>query len=219
MMLRWFSLCGIVVPLLDIGIIVFASTHRPGFDPVFDFLSQLGVPGEPYSTLVSAWWMAFPFLFWPFAVAVHAGTHGDPHAWVTPTLLALFALFLGGCGVFHCDPGCVGITLSSKLHSTSSALAALSMAPCPYLLWRTTRHDERWQGYRAFHLTLQTLGLAALFVLILSVVRVVSGRGLLERLFWGLYYVWVVGVAIRLLKLGRLERAAPCHEAEPAAAR
>ena len=139
--------------------------------------------------------------------------------WGTPALLVLFAVFIGGCGVFHCDPGCLGLTLSSKLHSISSGLAALCMAPCPYCLWRTTRHDERWHGYRAFHLAVQVVGLAALVCLILSILNFAYWRGLFERLFWGLYYVWVVGVAVRLLKLGRLERAAPCHEAESAAAR
>lgn len=202
--LRWGSLCGMVVPLLDAVITGLVSAWQRHYTPLGDYISQLGVPERPGSWLLSDWWIVFPFLFIPFAVAVRIGTLGDPHAWVAPVLLGAAGVLVGLCGVFHCDPGCLGRTFPGRAHLLVSSLASLVLCPCPAILWATTRRDERWRGTRRFNLLTQTAGAAALAVLLCAYRHLVPLVGLWERTFWGVYQVWVFITAFTLFRRANL---------------
>jgi hypothetical protein len=83
--LRWFPLCGIVVPLLDALVLGLVMAGESGYDPVTQYGSILAETGRPHALIVCAWWIAFPFLYAPFAAAVYTGVRGNRCAWVTLT--------------------------------------------------------------------------------------------------------------------------------------
>jgi hypothetical membrane protein len=210
-LLRWVSLCGIVVPLLDALANTFVGVVQPHYDFLRDYVSDLAARGRPYSGVLCALWLAFPFLFGPFAVVVYAGLRGHWFGEVPAFLLGLFALFIGLCGVFRYDPASPEQTLSSRVHVVVSILASAALALCPFFLWLATRHDARWQSFRRFSLLMQAAGLLAALLLALAYFRVITWGGFAERSFWGVYYVWVFGLAWKLRLLGKAACPAPPH--------
>jgi hypothetical membrane protein len=196
------SLCGIVVPPLDVLINLLVAAQQPGYDFVRDYVSDLAALGRPYSEVLCVWWALFPLQFGPFAVAVAAGLRGHRLARIPPTLLALFAVFMGLCGVFRFDPSSPEHTVSSQLHVTCAILASLALLPSPFFLWLATRRDTPWRDFHRFSLCLQAAGLVAGFFLVEAALHVADPAGLAERGFWAVYYIWIVGLAIKLRRMG-----------------
>ncbi len=200
--LRWLSLCGIVAPPVDAAVNALVAAAQPHYDFVRDYVSSLAAADRPGSAVLCALWAAFPLVFGPFAVAVYAGLRGHRFGRIPPALLLCFSLFLGLCGIFRFDPTDPDLTLSSRTHMIVSTLASAVLFPTPFCLWLATRRDPRWQGVRRFSLLLQAVGLMAGFLLALAYFEVLSLGGLAERGYWAVYYVWIVGVALKLRCLG-----------------
>jgi hypothetical protein len=118
--------------------------------------------------------------------------------------LLIFAVFISLCGVFPCDPGCHGRTLSAKVHFAVSGVAAVALTPCPLVFWWITRQDARWKGFRLFSWVIQVAGALALLALGLAFLHWFPLAGVIERIFWGLYYLWIIAIAVRLFQLGAL---------------
>jgi hypothetical membrane protein len=200
--LRWLSLCGILAPLLDSLVVGIISALQPNFDPVRDYLSLLTAPEHPDRGFLRAWWISFGIQFAPFAAAYYAGTRNNRHPWIVPILLLVFAFFISLSGVFPCDPGCRGRTISAKLHYSVSTVAALALTPCPFVFWWSTRQDARWRGFRLFSGVIQVAGIATLLALLWAFLNWYPWAGLIERIFWGLYYLWILVIAVKLFQLG-----------------
>lgn len=199
--LRWLSLCGIVVPPLDALVNALVGAAQPHYDFLRDYASDLAAQGRPYSEALCALWAAFPLLFGPFAVAVHAGLREHRFGQILPILLGLFAVFISLCGIFRYDPASPEHPFS-QVHLIVSMLASIALFPGPFFLWLATRHDASWQRFRKFSLLLQAAGLLAACLLALAYFRVMTWGGFAERSFWGVYYVWIVGLAIKLRQMG-----------------
>jgi hypothetical protein len=200
--LRRLSLCGILVPPLDGTVNAVVAAYQPHYNPVREYVSALGATSSPVGDALSAFWIAFPFLFGPFAIAVYVGTRHGRHSWLTPLLLAIFSVCIGLCGVFRCSPDCASQDFSTDSHLIVSSLSSATLFPCPFFFWLTTRHDPRWTWLRRFSLFVQVLGIAALVALGLAFLHVLLVGGLCERLFWCVYYLWFVPLGIKLFRLG-----------------
>jgi hypothetical membrane protein len=201
--LRWLSLFGIVVPALDSLANTVVGLHRPKYNFLLDYISDLGARGRPDSDALCAVWVTFPLLFAPFVIAVYEGLQEHRFGWVVPALLEFFALFLGLCGIFRFDPAGPYTTFASQVHVLATGLAGTAVFPGPFVLWLATRHDPRWQGVRRFSLLLQAGGAVTAVLFALVHFHVLWWAGLIERGFWGVYYVWFVALALQLRRLGR----------------
>ncbi len=201
--LRWFALCGIVVPPVDALINAIVAAQQPGYNFLRNYVSDLAAQGRPYSGVLCVWWALFPLEFGPFVVAVYIGLRGHRYGRILPVLLGLFALCMGLCGIFRFDPADPMHTFSSRVHVIVSALSGATLFPNPFFLWFATRHDDRWQRFRHFSLLMQAAGVVAVLLLALAFLRVMNWYGFAERSFWAVYYVWIVGLALELRRLSK----------------
>jgi len=128
-------------------------------------------------------------------------------------LLAAFAVFISLCGIFRLDPANPEHTFSSRVHVIVSLLAGIALFPTTFFLWLATRHDPDWTRFRGFSLFMQAAGLVATLLLTLGYFRVLLWRGFAERSFWGVYYLWIVGLALKLRRMA--ESAQPVGHSEP----
>lgn len=195
------ALFGIVTPPLNAVLNTIVAAHQPSYDFVHNWVSDLTAYDRPFSGILRAWWATFPLQFWPFAVALALGLRHKPFGLLVPALLALFALCIALCGVFPFDPTTPGATLSSRVHIVVSTVSSALLFPCPVLLWWITRRDETWQRVGTFSLLIQLAGTAAGITLGLTWIKVVNLHGLVERIYWGVYYAWIVGVALKLREM------------------
>lgn len=198
---HWMSLFGIVTPPLGATVNTIVAAHQPCYDFLHNYVSDLAATGRPYSGILCAWWATFPLQFGPFAIAVALGLRGKRFGQVVPALLGLFAVFIGLCGIFRFDPGDPTQTAGSRAHVVVSSMASAMLFPCPFLLWLITRHDDGWRRCAWFSLVMQAAGISAGIALGLTWLHVVTLCGLAERAYWIVYYIWIVGLALKLREM------------------
>jgi hypothetical protein len=207
----WWPVCGIIPPLITFVLNALVGALHGDYDPLREYASALAAHGQPYAAILSGWWIAFPFCFLPFPIALYQATRTNPLAWTAPTLLALFAVAVGFSGIFRCAPGCRGHSFSNLAHLAASTISSAMLAPSPLFFWWTIHNDPRWRCHRSFSLVMQALGTLAGFGMMLAILQIIPLRGLIERMFWCVYYVWVLIIALRLMRLGRPARMELAH--------
>jgi hypothetical membrane protein len=195
----WF---GILVPGLDALVNEVVAANQTDYAPLHDYISDLSAPEVAYSGLIRGWWLAFPFLFAPFLVALYANLRRHRFAWVVPGLLQLAVTALAFCGIFPCDAGCQGRTFSAQAHYICSDIVGAALVLSPFALWLTTRIDERWQRFQVLNLGFFLGGGLAGGALALAARGHFPLPGLCERIFYGVYYLWFILLAVRLLRSG-----------------
>ena len=134
-----------------------------------------------------------------FSAGLHRGIDGGRGSPLGPALVAVFGACTIGSGLFRCDPGCGGASLSNTLHTviTHAGLGALVLATL-LLPFRLAR-DGRWRDLRPYS-WLTGLGATAIFA---AGFERFGGAGLGQRLFIGLLFLWLAVMAARLLRLAR----------------
>ncbi len=176
---------------------------QPDYRLIEDYESAMGARGHRDALVINTVWLLFPFFFGPFTAALYAALRGHRLAWVTPALLATYAVAVGCCGYFHLNPGDPNGTFSSRAHRTVAGVAILSLFPCPFFFWLSIRDDEAWRGADAFSLRMQAAGLGALLLLGLPYLHIQAVKGLTEFLYWCVYGVWTFTIALRIFRLSR----------------
>jgi hypothetical membrane protein len=202
---RWGPWCGILVPAIDALINGVVAAAQPNYHVLDDYISDLSAPDVPYSSVIRGWWIAFPILFFPFALDLFSHLPKGKLRWAPAALLVGFTVGLFFCGVFHCDPGCAGKTATARAHFMSSYAAAAALYLSPLGLALASWDDERWRRWQWINFVGLTFGAAAGIALFLAGKHIVPHRGLQERVFFGVFYTWVVLVALRLILLQRAE--------------
>jgi hypothetical protein len=93
------------------------------------------------------------------------------------------------------------------MHFVVNYIATAAMVLAPLLLWLSTRHDALWTGFSRFSLAMHMLLVLSLGALAWSyfgwgptATALYPVQGLLQRVFVGLFYFWVITLAIRLLR-------------------
>ena len=110
-------LCGVLAPPLWLSLITVAGALQPGFSHVTQYISELGERGSSTETLMR--YAAFEFtgfLYLCFALALMPDFRNSRFYRLAACLIAIDGLGRIGAGIFPCDPGCVGLSLSQELH-------------------------------------------------------------------------------------------------------
>jgi hypothetical protein len=204
---RVFALLGVCAAPLDLLLILAIGELRSNYSHLSSFASLLGVPGTPYSGLISAWWFVYGVMLVLFSLGLWWSMPRRRRLWwAGPVLLALFALFDGiGSAVFPCDPGCAGVTLVGTLHELVSAVGTAALLPVPLFCWLNWRKNPQWKGVRTFTWVVQIVAVLLMAILLFAKVRAVAEvlndyQGLVQRLVYATYYAWLVPVGLKLYR-------------------
>lgn len=196
---------GLTAVFGDVALPHVIALWQPGYSHLAQYMSELAVPGKAGAQLLSAWWMASGVGFVAFAFTLHKSTSAGPAAWLGPLAIATYGIFTGvGSGAFPCDEGCVGATLSGRLHDELNAIGALTQLVAPGACWWRWRKTEEPPVFRRW------TALAQGVLLLTFAAFIVMGEhthgapdslaGLTQRLYQGSFYVWLSALALTLVR-------------------
>jgi hypothetical membrane protein len=164
------------------------------------YISELGERGSSTETLMR--YAAFEFtgfLYLCFASALMADFRNIRFSRLAACLIALDGLGRIGAGVFPCDPGCVGLSLSQDLHHFF-ATVGFSSGILATIVWGIIFRIQGWSkvftGYSV------GTGISALiFLLLMSWSQnPVKTPGLFEHLATGILSMWLLVFAVCLFR-------------------
>lgn len=188
----------VAAPALAGLISVVVGLLTPGYNPARASISVLGGRGEPYALVMNGGFLVLGAAVIALAWALHRSLDGRA-AGATRVLAA------GGAGIIALalisrDPAAPVVT---AVHRALAAAALLALAASPPLVAVALRHDPGRWGLVLFS---SAVGLVSAVQLLAGAVLVALGRfpaGALERSFAGADLMWVMVVAILLLRGSR----------------
>lgn len=197
-----FALIGIAGPIFYIGLTTILGLLWDGYDQIRDTQSELGAVDSPYRHAMNVGgFMALGVSILAFAAA---------YRWELPRgivqLLATGLLCLAGAGMvivgfFPCDPGCVDVTDTGRLHGVFSAPGAIGLPVAAMLSASVFRSDGRFSiRWQIVSFWLGLLSLASGPIIAAGLAEDVSG--LLQRAGMWSPLLWMAAVSIRLRSPG-----------------
>ena len=203
--LRGLALCGVLGPLQFTLAWVIVGAARPGYSPVRQYISELAATGGRGAWVMVASFLALGLLTLAFVPALHRGLAGGLGGLIGPLLIAVFGAGTIGSGIFRCDPGCGGASLSNTLHTLITYTGLGSLVGATLVLPLRLGRARGWAGYRACSWLAGSVALA----IFLRGFATFGGLGLGQRLFIGALFLWLALIASRLFQLlGRSHSAA-----------
>lgn len=194
--LRIYAVCGIVAPILFWVIATIDGILRPGYNPLYNYVSDLGV--GPLSIIQNINFIIFGILTLIFGYGLRMG-FPTPHTRSLTAGIIFFLIFSIGvllAGVFPED------YLSQGPHNIVSATAFVASIVAQLLIWQGLRskYDEVWAKYRTYTLI---SGLLSLLLVVLLKVAMLYGfyPGLVQRAFLIVPWLWVFVTGLKIYSL------------------
>ncbi len=198
---RALALVGAAGPVLYVGFVTALGFMWDGYDPVRDTQSALGATDSPYRTLMNvAGFMGLGAVILAFAGAYHLVLRPSPAGAVAAGLLVVAGVGMVVVGFFPCDPGCVDLTRTGRLHSIFSMPGAIGVPVAAMLSALAFRSDGRFPtAWRAVSFWLGLVTLASGPVVALGLLE--DADGLLQRAGMWPPLLWIAAVSVKLHRL------------------
>ena len=174
-----------------------------GYDPVRQTQSELGSVGAPHAAIMNfAGFSLLGVVLLGFAFVFRSSIPGGTGTCFATILIAIAGLGMGVVGFFPCDPGCIDVTATGRLHATFSMPGAiglpLAMMISAGLFRRDLRFGRRWQ---VASFLVGALSLMSGPVIAAGLLNDVDG--LLQRAAMWPPLLWTSVVALRIHRAGR----------------
>ena len=194
---RLFAAAGIAAPVLWIAIVIYGGAVTPGYDPVNQFISELGERGSPTESVVRALGMALPGVL---LMLFGASLFGSPGARAAAVLVIIHGALRVAVGAFPCDAGCPvsGGSFSQVVHSVSASLNGLVL-PAAGVVWALHLRKTGGSGlFAAYSLASAFLGLLFMGLMMVNLTTR-HAVGLYQRLALGIGSLWLLALAVSTL--------------------
>ena len=193
-------ICGIVSPLLWLALIGVAGAMRPEFNHITCYISELGERGSATEFMMRIAAFGFTgFLYICFASALLAIFRDGWWSTLAAVLIGLDGVGRIGAGVFACDPGCAGFSMSQELHRLFATLGFLS-GLLAAIAWGITFRRRGWPPALSWY-SVGSGVLALIFLLLMSWTgNPLHAAGLFEHLATLILSLWILTFAVRLLR-------------------
>ena len=195
----------------DFWITFVLGDYKPGYSQLRNTMSLLGVSTSPVSGIISLWWIIWGLLiiFFAFGFGKAFGYHKTPVK-IATWLIILYGLGEGiGSGVFKADLVNNSATLSSNIHEIGGGTGTIGILVLPFamklIITRATN-----PGFHTLSWIVFLLGFAYLSMLLLHLIAYGSNdllpyKGLWQRLFFLDYYIYLIVIAVIMIKKQHLE--------------
>jgi hypothetical membrane protein len=199
---RQLAWCGVIAPVLRIGLILVLGFLDPGYSQARDYLSELSAREAPHAALMNIAGIGLVgVLLVVFSVALYRASRSDLLATAGSTCLAVSGVAFVFVALFPCDPGCslAAPTTTMQVHLLAGAIAmtAQSLAPLAFGLRLFSMRGGRW--YASFSLACGAVALLAVAVLF-AAQPVLTLPGLVQKTFQLATDLWVLVSALVLLR-------------------
>ncbi|MFC1976636.1 DUF998 domain-containing protein [Chloroflexota bacterium] len=202
-MTRLLAICGIVGPIQFIVVILVFGLLRPGYDPIRQYMSELGAVGAPNAIAFILPEFLLGLMMIAFAFGLHRGINEGKGSKLVPILIAVSGVGWLGASIFRCDVGCVNVSVTGTMHGLFGMFAVPPLLIAPLAILPRLKKDNRWQSYRPFSLIMGALAVPFFCVMFSAEVSpaLEPYRGLIQRLTFYTPLLWTEVMAIRLLRL------------------
>lgn len=202
-MSRFLTLGGVAGPIVFAIVVIICAAIRPGYSHISQFISQLGESGGPNTILMNyAGFMLPGVLIFLSGLGFARRLPRSALTVAGSLLVAIFGLGIFAAGVFSCDPGCLPENPSREgfLHNFVSLIAFSAMIAGVAVLGFQFRRMPGWQAFAGYSFVTAVVA-AALLVGMVTVTAVMPVIGLVQRVFLGFLFLWLVLVAIRISRV------------------
>ncbi len=205
---RILVLAGIVSVILDMVLATVLSALQEGYDPLAQFMSELGVPGSPFAEVISFWWIVEGILLVLYGIGFFRIVRGAGKIWWSgPVLVMTFGLFSGvGSGIFPCDVACAGMTLSGKMHEAANVIGTFAIVMAPFFTWYSLNRNIDWKRDGKAAIVFGIFALVGMAFFVISEDRNTAlhqYKGLIQRGMFLVFYGWITVQGAFLLKRSR----------------
>jgi hypothetical membrane protein len=199
---RTLALAGVFGPLVFWSVVLGLGSLDPDYSHLDHAMSVVAARQAPFSPFGRIGFVLAGLLIVAFAAGLARDRQRDPPGVVGAATLALHGIGRIGEGVFAWDlSGVAGV--SNTLHTLFGMLALASMLLAPVILAWAFRADDRWRSFSR-----PTVAMAAAFVGVFVVLGPPSVLGPLgipdglgQRLGFGIWYLWLIGLAVTLYRI------------------
>jgi hypothetical membrane protein len=184
--------CGFAGPIIYASTVFILGLLWPGYNHVTQFMSELGSSGAPHAFIMNTiGFQLLGLLLIVFSLGLHREI--KPGSVLSPILIASSGLGLILTGALQCDPGCINVTLTGRLHSYSAILAALAM------IFAVLSISPRIEGkYRVYSYSTGLITAVISIAYILPIFK--AWEGAIQRLGMAIPLLWIQVISIRLLR-------------------
>jgi hypothetical protein len=197
----------IVACFADYIITFILAGKYPDYNRLTDTLSKLGATISPVSQIISDWWILLSLLFTFFAAGFYFSfkKKGKP-ANIATLLIIIYALGEGmGSGLFPANYIKHGLTFSLIIHDTLSGIGVGSIIILPLvMLYLFPR--EKFRYFYILSIIVTVIGLSMLILFSIAKIYndpdyiILSYKGLWQRLMNANYYIYLIVIAVIMLK-------------------
>lgn len=181
-------------PLVYIALTVGLGLLWDGYDPVRQTQSELGGVDSPYRTWMNLAFAGLGLTILAFALAYHLRLRWSVARWVAVGLLVVAGAGMVTVAFFPCDPGCVDVTTTGRLHGMFSAPGAIGIPAAAMVSSLAFERDGRIStGWRAASFWVGTLSLLSGPVVAAGLLPDVDG--VLQRAGMWTGLLWMAAVA------------------------
>lgn len=202
------ALCGITGPVLYTLLLITLGFLTPGYNHATDMMSILGGVGGIRAAIFNTGVTVTGLLIFLFAIGLHKGIMPGKGSFAGPLMLMIAGAGLVGAAYYHCDQGCENVlsfTFTGIMHSLTSFLTGFCAGVAPLVIYLRIRNDPRWEKYSSFTLfsglVANTIGIGFWISLIVFRQETEMLRGMLQRLGIAFPFLWIVIIAVQLLRL------------------
>jgi hypothetical protein len=132
-----------------------------------------------------------------FGVALFHEVGRGALPWLGFALVLIAGAFMFAVGFFPCDPGCIDVTQTGRLHSLTSTVPAIALPLAAIVM--ATPITRRWGalwGWLSFGLGMLSMASGPIMFLPAAA----SMLGLVQRLGIGLSLLWMVVISVQALR-------------------
>ena len=196
---RYLAFGAIIGPIIFTLVAFSLASIRPEYSHISQLLSELGEIGAPNAIVMNT--LGTPIL--GVSVVLFSLALNQVLERTRISLGGVLVILLGGIclilgGLFPCDPGCIPVTFSGKMHELVSNIGFSGIILAPFLLSVHFRGSVPWKNYwfptllvGVFTVILVPLYLTDVFV---------SWNGFVQRLLLGILLFWIEAVSFNIYR-------------------
>ena len=195
----YWPLAGAFAFLPHLVAIFLATSRRPGFDHVKQYLSELGERGSDTASLMNFLGIVpTGLLIAVFGAGLLKAYRNEPRLVVAGSLIVIHGIFRVAAGLFPCDLGCrpASPSISQSIHNISAAMGYVSLTTAVFFAgaWLLARRRG------AFIVTATyALGVCAAAALLMLFLNVGGQLGLYQRIALLALQLWVAFFALHFI--------------------
>lgn len=142
-------LCGTIGPVYFALSILILGSMFPGYNHMHDFISELGAIGSPVMDITNYFsFFAIGIFLFLYSIGIIRAYQGHKIGMIAGILLLIAGSIIPAIGLFPCDPACINVSETGKLHNLSATVPFFFVWAALVLIaieaWKGIIFNKKW---------------------------------------------------------------------------